>query len=569
MKPTLLLTAGLILAATSPASAQSTTRASVSGTGAQVEGHSEAADLSATGRFVAFYSRAKLLVPDDANNFDDVFVRDLALGTIERVSVSSAGVPGNQHSDFPSISADGRYVAFRSAAYNFDPRDPDFTHDIYVRDRQLGTTTLVSVDSAGVATSFGASMYPSISADGRRVAFESLSKDLVDSDTNGVSDVFLHDLDTGATSRVSLMNVDPPPPNKNQATAASYSASISGDGRYVSFGSDAGNLIPADTNGKRDVYVRDTLMGGTFRVSLGTGGVQGDDHSDSPAFSADGTVIVFNSTATNLVAGDTNGQGDIFAHVLATGVTERVSVSTAGVQGNSFSNYPDVSGDGRLVAWESPSSTLVPGDANGAGDIFVHDRQTHVTTIASLSTGGVQANGGSVTAAVSGDGSVVAWDSGATNLVAGDTNGDLDVYVRDAGGCSGAGGWQGYGAGLAGAGGLVPVLFGDGCPTPGALVQLHVQQVVGGTSGTLLVGLGPAALPFKGGSLLASPIVLQALIGVGGTPGVAGAGSLALPAQLPPDPLLSGTSLFLQAGFADAAAVMDVSLTQGLQLTIG
>lgn len=569
MKLDLLLVSGLLLAASPLAAAQATTRASVSGTGAQVAGHSEAAVLSSTGRFVAFYSRATLLVPDDTNNIDDVFVRDLALGTIERVSLSTAGVAGNGHSDFPSISADGRYVAFRSAAFNFDPADVDPTQDIYVRDRQLGTTTLVSKDSLGVAAPFGASSYPAISANGRFVAFESLSKDLVESDTNGVSDVFLHDRLTGSTSRVSLMNVTPPPPDKNQATAASFQATISGDGRYVAFSSDAGNLIPTDTNSKRDIYVRDTLVGGTFRVGLGPAGVEGNDHSVTPEFSADGTVIVFNSSATNLVAGDTNGQSDVFACVLATGVTERVSVSTAGVQGNQFSHYPDVSDDGRYVAFESGSNTLITGDTNSERDIFVHDRQTHVTTRASISTGGVQADTGCVTAAIAGDGSVVAWDTEATTLGPGDTNDALDVYVRDAGGCSGAGGWLGYGAGLAGKGGLVPVLYGDGCPTPGALVTLHVEQVVGGASGTLFVGLGPAALPFKGGSLLVAPIVLQALIGVGGTAGVAGAGSLTLPALLPPNPLLSGTSLFLQAGFADAAAVHDVSLTQGLKLTIG
>jgi Tol biopolymer transport system component len=568
MKPTLLLLPALLLAA-APLAAQSTTRASVSGTGAQVTGKSEASVLSATGRFVAFYSRATLLVPDDTNNRDDVFVRDLALGTIERVSVSTAGDPGNSHSDFPSISADGRYVAFRSQASNLDPGDVDPTHDIFVRDRQLGTTTLVSKNSAGVATSFGASMYPSISANGRYIAFQSESKDLVEDDTNGVSDVFVHDQFGGSTLRVSLMNVSPPPPNKNQATGPSYQASISGDGRYVAFASDAGNLLTTDTNGKRDVFVRDTVMGGTFRVNLGPAGVQADDHCESPRISADGEVVVFQSSATNLVAGDTNGFSDIFAHVIASGATERVSVSTAGVQGNQFSNYADVSNDGRYVAFTSVANTLVVGDTNATSDVFLHDRVTHVTTRASISSGGAQADLGCLGAAVAGDGSAVAWESPATNLVPGDTNGHYDIFVRDAGGCSGAGGWLGYGAGLAGAGGFVPVLFGDGCPTPGALVTLHLEQVVGGASGTLFVGLGPAALPFKGGSLLVSPIVLQALLGVGGAPGAAGAGGLVLPALIPANPLLSGTSLFLQAGFADGAAVQDVSLTQGLQLTIG
>jgi Tol biopolymer transport system component len=562
-----LLAAALLAAPL--ASAQSTTRVSVTAAGAQVlNGGSEEPSLSATGRFVAFYSSAPGLVPGDSNNIDDVFVRDRQLGTIERVSVSTAGAAGNGDSDFPSISADGRYVAFRSAAFNFDPADADPTQDIYVRDRLAGTTTLVSKDSAGVAAPFGHSSYPSISADGHFVAFESLSKDLVPEDTNGVSDIFVHELLTGMTYRVSLMNVSPPPPDKNQATGPSYYASISGNGRFVAFGSDAGNLVAGDTNGQGDIFVRDRLLASTTRVSLGPAGVQADDDCSYPTLSDDGAFVVFQTKATNLVTGDTNNQTDVFVAAVATTVAERVSVSTARVQSNFFSNYADMSGDGRFVVFASAGNTLVAGNTNSAPDVFLHDRQTHVTTRSTVSTSGAQADKGGQAAAVSDDGLVVGFQSESTNLVPADTNDRSDVFVRDALGCNGAGGWTAYGAGLAGAGGFVPSLLGTGCPLPGALITLHVEHAVGGAGGTLFVGLGPAALPFKGGSLLVSPI-LQAVIGVGGTPGAPGAGGLVLPALLPATPTLSGVSLFLQAAFSDAAAVKDVSLTQGLEMEIG
>jgi Tol biopolymer transport system component len=392
--------------------AQTTTRVSVTEAGAEVfAGNSENPTLSHTGRFIAFHSNAPGLVPGDTGNKLDVFVRDRALGTLERVSLSSAGVIPNAHCDFPSISADGRYVVFRSSANNLDPVDDDVAQDIYLHDRHAGTTTLMSKASDGSAVSFGHSSYPEISADGVYVAFESQNIKLVSDDSNGMVDIFVHNRITGITERVNLMNVSPPPPNVNQATAHSYYASISGDGRYVAFASEALNLVTADTNGRMDVFVRDRLLNTTKRISVSSAGVQGDDNSSLPALSADGTVIAFESTASNLVAGDTNGTNDVFVHHLATGVTERVSVSSAGVQGNLFSQNADVSHDGRYVTFNSGASNLVAGDTNGEGDIFVHDRVTHVTTLASLSTAGLQGDDTSQVPAISGDGRVVGWES--------------------------------------------------------------------------------------------------------------------------------------------------------------
>jgi len=549
---------------------QATTRVSVTAAGAEVfGGNSERAALSQTGRFVAFESNAPGLVPGDTGSSLDTFLRDRALGTLVRVSVSSAGVPGDGPSDEASVSPDGRFVAFRSSSLNLDAVDTDGAYDIFLRDTLLGTTELMSKHSDGSAVSAGNSAYPALSDDGVWVAFESDNIHLVDDDTNAQTDVFVHNRLTGQTARVSLMSVPPPPPDKPQATGPCYSATISGDGRLVGFAADAGNLVAGDLNGVRDIFVRDRLLNTTTRMSVSSAGVAGDGHSTFPVLSADGSTIAFESVATNLVAGDTNGARDIFVHDLATGLTERVSVSSAGVQGNSFSNTAGLSSDGRYVSFFSSATTLVAGDSNGVGDVFVHDRVTHVTTRASLSTGGAQADNQSQGPAISNDGRVIAWESKATNLVPGDTNDRVDIFVRDPDGCTGSGGWTAFGAGLPGAGGHVPGLFGTGCPLPGATVLLHLDQIVGGTTGVLFLGFASGAGPFKGGTFHAGALFLALTLPIGGASGAPGAGALALPAALPANAALSGLSIFLQGAFHDAAAVQSVSLTQGLQLTIG
>jgi Tol biopolymer transport system component len=554
-----------VVALAAASDAQQTTRVSVSSAGAQVTGNSEAPALCAEGRFVAFYSQAAGLVPEDANTIDDVFVRDRLLGTTTRVSVTTAGVAGNGDSDFPDLSADGRHVAFRSSATNLDPAEANNSQDVFVHDRLLGTTTLASRFSNGTGATFGISSYPSISADGRYVAFESTAAFDV-ADNNAKTDIYLHDLALGLTERVSVNNAAYP---ANVLTGSSYAASVSGDGRFVAFASDAANAVSGDTNTKRDVFVRDRLLGGTSRVSVATGGTQATDSSDSPAISPDGTWIAFDSLANNLVAGDTNGQRDVFLHNRLTGETTRVSVDSAGVQANFPSSQAAVSDDGRFVTFKSDASNLVPGDTNGGSDVFRHDRSNGQTVRVSVQTGGAQADESSSEPAISADGSLVAFDSTSPDMVPGDTNDRRDVFVHDPAGCTAGGAWVGYGAGLAGTGGWVPALSGTGCPLPGAAITLHVDDALGGATGALFVGLASSAAPFKGGTFHVGALVLQVVVPVGGAVGVAGAGELDLPAALPADPALSGASLLLQGAFADAGAVQGVSLTQGLELEIG
>ncbi|MEG4072144.1 calcium-binding protein [Microcoleus sp. Pol14C2] len=342
------------------------TRVSVDSAGNPGNSYSLFPSISADGQFVAFESNATNLVPGDTNNQTDIFVRDLLTNTTTRVSVDSAGNPGNNKSGSPSISADGRFVAFLSNSTNLVPGDTNNNDDIFVRHLLTNTTTRVSVDSAG---NYGNrdSYNPSISADGRFVAFLSNSTNLVPGDTNDNDDIFVRDLSTNTTTRVSVDSAG------NQANRYSFPPSISADGRFVAFSSDASNIVPGDTNNTGDIFVRDLLTNTTTRVSVDSAGNPGNSNSFSPSISADGRFVAFLSDATNLVPGDTNNQTDIFVRDLLTNTTTRAFVDSAGNQGNNFSNYPSISANGQKVAFSSLAANLVPGDTNNGPDVFVAD----------------------------------------------------------------------------------------------------------------------------------------------------------------------------------------------------
>ena len=406
-----------------------TTRVSVATGGGQANSGSFDPSISADGRYVAFVSAATNLVSGDTNGAWDIFVHDRQTGQTTRVSVATGGGQANLDSLDPSISADGRYVAFVSAATNLVSGDTNNFQDIFVHDRQTGQTTRVSVASDGTQAN-GHSYAPSISADGRYVAFASLASNLVSGDTNGAWDVFVHDRQTGETTRVSVAS------DGTQAIGFFFgsSPSISADGRYVAFDSWATNLVSGDTNDKPDVFVHDRQTGQTTRVSVSSDGTQANNGAIYPSISADGRYVAFESNSTNLVSGDTNSVTDIFVHDRQTGQTTRVSVSSDGTQANGgpgwSGNPSSISADGRYVAFHSYADNLVSGDTNSATDIFVHDRQTGVTTRVSIASDGTQANGFSASPSISADGRYVAFMSGATNLVSGDTNNDWDVFVH-------------------------------------------------------------------------------------------------------------------------------------------
>lgn len=404
--------------------AQTTERINVSSTGAQGTSAYLSTSISANGNLVAFDSDAGNLVSGDTNLVMDVFVRDRQIGTTERVSVGPGGAQGNGLSRFCSISANGRYVAFFSDATNLVSGDTNARSDVFVHDRQAGTTECASLDSSG-AQGNGPSWYPSISADGRYVVFLSLASNLVGGDTNGRWDVFVRDRQNTTTERV---NVDFA---GGQGNLDSGLASISGDGRFVAFRSLANNLVSGDTNGKWDIFVRDRQNGTTERASVDSNGAQGNMDSDFPAISADARFVAFMSLASNLVSSDTNGVADVFVRDLHAGTTERTSIGLGGSQTGAHSYYPSLSADGRFVAFYTSADNLVAGDTNASSDAFVHDRQDGSTERVSVASSGTQGNGTSEYVSISANGTCVAFSSTANNLVTGDTNGNRDAFVRD------------------------------------------------------------------------------------------------------------------------------------------
>jgi len=403
--------------------AGTTTRVSVRSNGTQGNDFSAEASLSATGRFVAFSSVATNLVGGDTNGVPDVFVHDRKTDKTTRVSVASDGTQGNDFSDAPSLSATGRYVAFFSLASNLVSGDTNGTGDVFVHDRASGQTTLVTVASDG-AQANGASHHASISATGRYVAFQSEASNLVSGDTNNTFDVFLHDRETGQTTRVSVHS------DGTQGNGLSLHPSLSATGRYVAFDSFASNLVSGDTNTCGpytngtcpDIFVHDRATGQTTRISVASDGTQANGYSDIPSISASGRFVAFHSFATNLVSDDTNGVPDVFVHDRKTGQTTRVSVASDGTQGNDNSDGFSLSATGRYVAFHSFATNLVSGDTNSTSDVFVHDRASGQTTRVSVASNGAQGNGGSYDPSISATGRYLAFYSDASNLVNGDTN---------------------------------------------------------------------------------------------------------------------------------------------------
>lgn len=393
---------------------------------AGTEGNDDSMDnaVSDDGRYVAFSSLASNLVAGDTNSAADIFLRDRLAGTTVLVSAAVGGAPANQASHNPDISADGRIIAFDSLASNLVENDTNGTWDVFVRDMNTGQTRRVSVSGAGVEGD-GESTAPAVSASGRFVAFTSWATNLVVSDTNGVGDVFVYDLQTSSIERVSVSSAGA------EGNGFSRGSAVSADGRYVAFVSSATNLVPGDTNAVSDVFVRDRWLGTTERVSVSSSGTEGNGASSSPAISADGRYVAFSSEASNLVAGDTNGQSDVFVRDRQTGQTWRVSVSSTGAEANAGSYCYAISGDGDKILFASDANNLDINDTNAYRDIFVHQRSTGQTRLVSLNASGVAGNSYSDVPDFSSNGRWIVFRSLASNLVSGDTNGSWDIFLLD------------------------------------------------------------------------------------------------------------------------------------------
>jgi hypothetical protein len=406
--------------------AQNTALVSVASDGTQANSDSYQGSISADGRYVAFDSYARNLVAGDTNGNKDVFVHDRRTGETSRISVASDGAQANGMSAGVSMSADGRFVVFDSTADNLVVGDTNETWDIFVHDRQTGETTRISLASDGSQANAN-SFLNSISADGRYVTFESYASNLVVGDTNGVEDIFVHDRQTGETSRISLAS------DGTQANSNSYLGSISADGRYVAFESRASNLVADDTNGFVDIFVHDRQSGETSRVSLASDGTQANSYSSWTSISADGRYVAFDSRARNLVAGVTSGLNIFVHDRQVGETTHISLVSSVFSPGYEFSSTPFISTDGRYVIFRSRESNLVPGDTNGYIDIFVRDLLTGITIRIPGSPPGFQPNESSSAPLISADGRVISFSSYASNLVANDDfyYGFRDIFVYE------------------------------------------------------------------------------------------------------------------------------------------
>jgi Tol biopolymer transport system component len=377
-------------------------------------------DISPTGRYIGFAARAENIVPADANGFADVFLLDRVSGTTVLVSTTAAGEQANADSSFVSISHDGRFVAFGSVATNLVAGDDNGVRDVFVKDLVTGAIERVHVASDGTEAN-GQSFYASMSGDGRFVAFKSQATNLVAGDENGEWDVFLHDRETRVTVRASES------PTGGSADGESDTLSLSGDGRYLAYASAATNLVAGDSNGRVDIFLYDRVDRVTRIISRGPSGEAANSGSALPFVNGDGRFVVYRSNASNLVPGDTNGDYDSFLFDRASGLTERAGLASEGAEIPTGSLFASVSDDGRFVAFASDGSALVPGDGNDAADVFVRDRESGIVERVLPAVG--EPNDASQEPIVSALGGFVLFRSAATNWIAADENGEPDIFV--------------------------------------------------------------------------------------------------------------------------------------------
>jgi len=401
-----------------------TTRISVGPGGQEVAQGSQSFAITPDGRFVAYWSMADGITANDVNGRYDVFLYDRQLGTNALISVSSSGAQGNFDSYDPFVSADGRVVVFSSDADNLVLGDTNGQTDVFVRDVLTGQTTRVSVHSNGTEANHF-SLAGGISADGRWISMRSEASNLVDGDTNGWHDCFVHDRLLAQTIRASVTSSGV---EGNDGTAT-Y-CPISADGRWVTFDSSATNFVPGDTNGYDDIFVKDLLTGQLTRVNIGPGGVEADGASEVPVISGDGRYIAFTSSASNLVTGDNSNTHDAFVHDRVMSSTLLLSAGSSGQHGPGPCSVDSISPDGRFIAF-STGNALEPGDTNGKWDIYVRDLVASTVSRVNYSSTGQEAERNCFWGKISQDASVVSFSTEDATLVPGDTNFGNDVFVRD------------------------------------------------------------------------------------------------------------------------------------------
>lgn len=427
-------------------------RISVSSTGVQGINIQDPV-INGDGTRVAFWSDKEGLVPGDTNFAGDVFVHNRANNQTLRVSLGHGGVQtsrpdGNLPNSYPEIdiSNDGCSIVYSSDAQNITQQngsataDVNNTTDVFLVNWCLAGFPTNANQTLHISKNYGTGQQanggntnPKISGSANVVLWRSGANNLVAGDTNNAPDIFLMDLAAPGVP-ISRVNVGSGGTQANMEDGT-MTFDVSDDGNIVVFASIANNLVPGDTNNQPDIFIRNRNANTTIRIN-GTGGVQPNNGSSNPTVSGDGKVVAFRSNASNLIPGDTNGVGDIFRYEIATGELTRVSVSSEGTQANFPSDRPSTNSNGRFISFYSDATTLIYGDTNGSGDIFLHDSNTAITTRVSVrdNANGGQGNGPSgQISAISKNGTVIAWESFQDNIVANDTNATSDVFVSEAG----------------------------------------------------------------------------------------------------------------------------------------
>jgi Tol biopolymer transport system component len=406
--------------------------------GAAADATSTEPSTSADGRYIAFTSEADNLSTENDDNFSAVYLRDRVLGITTLVSraTGTGGASADDDALRPSVSDDGRFIAFESPANNLSTEDNNIIPNIFVRDVVAGTTVLVSRgDGAAGAGGDGTSSKPSMSADGTRVAFQSVADNLTNDDVALTEDIYLRDLAEGTTTLVSRAD--------GLAGAggadASTDASLSADGDHVAFASQADNLSTEDFNTAANVFVRDISAGDTELVSRATGatGAVGTQGGFTPSISGDGSRVAFASSSPDLSTENNDTFANVYERERDADVTTLVSRATgaAGAPTDASARSPSISDDGDVIVFESEGDNLSLEDSNSLTNLYARNRRVQTTTLVSRASGasGTAASNSSSDPSASGDGSWIAFVSRGINVS--DQDNDLvldDVYTRNA-----------------------------------------------------------------------------------------------------------------------------------------
>ena len=374
--------------------------------------------INGDGSAISFSTVDANVIANDTNALEDVFVFNPVTGTVVRGSESSLGAQGGNFSTEAWLSPDGRYLAFQSRAPNLVPSDGDGTNDVFIKDLSTGQTVRVSELGGGLdATSHSEGL--SISADGRYALFTTRADNLAVGTTIGRFNIVLRDMTTGAFQLISEDSGGVEGNNNSRGGV------ISEDGQWAVFRSEASNLVAGDLAGQRDIFIRDLNTWEIRRVTETNTGVESNSATDYFDVSSDGRYVVFSNSSTNLISeSDTNGTSDVFIRDMLTGEISRVSENSQGVQANGQSRAVSISADGRFVVFESMASNLDSTDTNGTWDVFVKDLLT-----GDLNRVSTEGNGASTNGQISSDGRFILFKSLASNLAENDSNGTYDLFL--------------------------------------------------------------------------------------------------------------------------------------------